>query len=388
VSAYWNERLGWLLLLIGFCAAIGLDPWSLSERDPSVLPGSARMAARHAQAVVLAMGLLQLAVAQLLWEAALVARLRNAAGFVLGVGTLVYTAGYIGQALRAGDPWLISVGAAINLLGFLLLGWAAWGKAVTAELRIVLVVFLLGMTIDVVSGLYAVDRWRGRLIDLDPEIDVRQRMLRLARVAATALSLLTLLSRDRIAEGAAQPGIRWSRFGLLIGTAGMPAVLTAASFVYRDLKYLLPIPALAFTGGVLGVLLQANRTAPPLEQWGWLLVVLSMSIGLAIGLYAFDGPLPTPDFVGPYNEFVRRLIRLGHAYAIVFGLLAILLARRRAGRFASNLLVAGSRVSILSIVLLGFLKLPTAILAVGPVFIVLALLGAIRWGIPPEKKNA
>jgi hypothetical protein len=113
-----------------------------------------------------------------------------------------------------------------------------------------------------------------------------------------------------------------------------------------------------------------------------------MSIGLAIGLYAFDGPLPTPDFVGPYNEFVRRLIRLGHAYAIVFGLLAILLARREAGRFASNLLVAGSCVSILSIVLLGFLKLPTAILAVGPVFIVLALLGAIRWGIPPEKKIA
>ena len=60
MPGFWNERLGWLLLLAGLCTAVGLDPWSLSERDPAALPGSVRMAARHAQAVVLAMGFFML----------------------------------------------------------------------------------------------------------------------------------------------------------------------------------------------------------------------------------------------------------------------------------------------------------------------------------------
>src|SRR5438270_12934909 len=84
----WNERLGWLLLLAGLCTAVGLDPWSLSERDPAALPGSVRMAVRHAQAVVLAMGFLQIAVALLLREDTLPERLRHRASLVLLVGTL------------------------------------------------------------------------------------------------------------------------------------------------------------------------------------------------------------------------------------------------------------------------------------------------------------
>lgn len=382
---FWNERLGWLLIIVGFVAAVGLDPWSLSERDPSAVPGSARMAVRHAQAVVLAMGFLQLAVALVPRELSRTPRLRNVAGLVLGVGTLVYTAGYIGLALRTADDWLIPVGAAINLLGFLLLGCAAWGNAITVELGIVVAVFLLGMAIDLISGLYVLDDRNLRLFDLGPEDGVRQRMLRLARVAATALSLLILLSRARIAGGTAPPWLRWSRLGLIIGTVGMPAILTAACFLHRDLKYLLPIPALALTGGVLGVLLRTYRTAPRLEQWGWLLIVLSMSVGLLIGLYAFDGPFPTPAFVGPYNGYARRLTRLGHAYVIVFGLLAILLARQGAGRMAARLLVAGTWVTILSLVLIAFRGPPTAILALGPAIVVLAMLVGIRWSVPPEK---
>jgi hypothetical protein len=385
VPGFWNERLGWLLLLAGLCTAVGLDPWSLSERDPAALPGSVRMAARHAQAVVLAMGFLQIAVALLLREYTLPGHLRNLAGLVLLVGTLVYSAGYVGLPLRSGVAWLISSGAALNLLGFALLGWAAWRSAISAEVRTVLAVFLFGMAIDTVSGLYAVHGWGLRLVDLGPEDGVRQRLLRLARVAATALSLLTLLARNHAAAGP-PPWNRWGRLGLLIGTAGMPTVLTAACFVAVEVKYFLPIPALAMTGGVLLALWQSHRTASWLEQYGWLLVVLSMSLGLVIGLYAFDGPLPTPEFVGPYNEFVRRLIRLGHAYLIVFGLLAILLARQRVGGLAASLFLGGTWVTVLAIVLLSVLELPTAILAPGPGLLVLALLVGIGGGLPPGKK--
>jgi hypothetical protein len=262
------------------------------------------------------------------------------------------------------------------LLGFALLGAAALRAPVAPEVRAVLAIFVLGMAIDVVSGQNAVEARGWHLIDLGPEDGVRQRMLRLARVAATALSLVTLLSRDQTA---------WGRLGLVIGTVGMPAVLTAACFVHRDLKYLLPVPALAMTGAVLLALRQARRTAPLLEQRGWLLVLLSMSVGLLIGLYAFDGPLPTPEFVGRYNDFVRRLVRLGHAYAILFGLLAILLARQGAGRLAAGLFLTGNGVSLLAIVLLALRELPTAILAPGPALIALALLLGVRWGVPSGK---
>src|SRR5262249_5095873 len=122
-----------------------------------------------------------------------------------------------------------------------------------------------------------------------------------------------------------------------------------------------------------------------LEQAGWLLVLLSMSVGLVLGLYAFDGPLPTPAFVGPYNEFVRRLIRLGHAYAIVFGLLAILLARHGAGRPAGSLFLAGSAVTLLGIGLLAFPGVPTAVLAPGPALAALGLLAGLCGGRPPDK---
>src|SRR5436190_7015224 len=289
-----NERLGWLLLLIGFIAAVGLDPWTLSARDPTALPGSVRMAARHAQGVVLAMGFLQIAVALLLREGAFPKVLRRVAGPVLAVGTIIYVSGYAWLAFWPGYAWLIPAGAMVNLFGFALLVSGMWRTSISVEVRVVLAIFLFGMAIDAASGLYAVDASHFLPAYLGPEDGVRQRMLRLARVAATALCLMTLLIRDLCLSDALSPSVRWSRLALLVGAAGMPTVLTAACFFHVDLKYLLPIPALAMTGGVLVALLRARRIASQLEQWGWLLIAASMSVGLLIGFYAFDGPLPAP----------------------------------------------------------------------------------------------
>jgi hypothetical protein len=394
VPGFWNERLGWLLLLVGLTTAVVLDPWSLSERDPAALLGSTRMAARHAQAVVLAMGFLQIAVALVLREPGRSGGPANLARWVLGAGTLVYVAGYAGLAAGLDHGWLVLSGATLNLFGFALLAWAVWRTPAPAAVRAVLATFLLGMALDVLlgmaldvaGGLSAVNSGSWLPVDLGPEDGVRQRMVRLARVAATALSLLTLLDRGQPSAGAARPWDRWGRLGLIIGTVGMPTVLTAASFIALGLKYLLPIPALAMTGGVTVALVRAARTASRLEQYGWLLIVLSMGVGLVIGMYAFDGPLPTPAFVGAYNEFARRLIRLGHAYTIVFGLLAVLLARQGAGPLAVRLFVAGNCVALVSIVLMAFVPLPTAVLAAGPALIVPAVLLGVRWGDAPGKK--
>ncbi len=62
----WNRLIGWTLLVAGFAWAAWLDPWSLSERNPALITGGARMVARHGQVVVLTMAFLQLLVAELL----------------------------------------------------------------------------------------------------------------------------------------------------------------------------------------------------------------------------------------------------------------------------------------------------------------------------------
>jgi hypothetical protein len=58
-SGPWNRTFGWMLLTAGFGLAGLLDPWSAGQTDPTALPGSTRMAVRHAQAVLLGMAILQ-----------------------------------------------------------------------------------------------------------------------------------------------------------------------------------------------------------------------------------------------------------------------------------------------------------------------------------------
>ena len=150
---------------------------------------------------------------------------------------------------------------------------------------------------------------------------------------------------------------------------GMPGVLAAAAFGQLEIKYLLPIPALATFSGVCVGLALAVRHGRPLEVWGWALTAASMAVGLLIGMYAFDGPLPTPALMGAYNEWARRLTRLGHAYCIVFGLLCIFLARAAPpGRRPAEawMVAAGGAATLLGIVLVSVGVLPTPVLAVGP----------------------
>jgi hypothetical protein len=161
----------------------------------------------------------------------------------------------------------------------------------------------------------------------------------------------------------------------------MPVILTIAATTSVAFKYLLTIPAMTmFAGAVAGVWL-ARRYARPLETWGWLLMALSMGIGLLIGMYAFDGPLPAPSHFEGYNNFVRRLSRLDHAYCIVLGLVGIFVAREAHGGYAlawwfrlgQPLLVVGMVLMLVAVILLAATDLPTYWMLPGPVVVVAGL---------------
>ena len=62
------------------------------------------------------------------------------------------------------------------------------------------------------------------------------------------------------------------------------------------------------------------------RQIGWLCTVLGALTGLVMGLWSFDGPVPTPGWLGEYGTTARRLARLGHIAFFGLGILNVLLA--------------------------------------------------------------
>lgn len=378
----WNRRLGWVLLVVGFAAGTWLDPWSFRERDPAAWMSSHRPAVRHAQAVLVGMAFLQLIVAGLLTTCPFRPAVRQAASLLTGLGTLIYAAGYVFDPWWNASAWLIAAGALLNLLGFGLLAGDSIRSGFRPFLRMILLVFCFGMLLDALMGLFAADPDLFHPAYLGPEDGVRLRMLRLARAAVIALSLLTFLYRGLEIRTAWDRWLcRWGRIVLLVGAVGMPLILTAAAFISVQVKFLLPIPAFSTFAGTLAGVWLANRSGRPLETWGWLLIVLSMGAGLLMGLYAFDGPFPDPSFLGAYNDFPRRLSRLGHAYCIVLGLLSIFVSRllepgdkitwpRQLG---VSLLVAASIVTLVMIALVGSWGVPVAVLGLGPAAVAVAI---------------
>jgi hypothetical protein len=379
--ARWNYWLGWALVVAGFAGAAALDPWSLGERDPVALMAGPRAAARFAQAAVLAMGFLQLGLALVLRGTPISAAARRAAECLTGAGAVAYAAGYAARAFWPDGAWLAPAGALLNFAGFLILLRALARGGGAPEFWVVLAVFCFGMLIDAAMGLFAADPGLSQPTYLGPVDGLRQRMLRLAHVAAIALSLLTLLFRDLADRAGPGPLVRRARRALWGGTVGMPLILTAAAFTSVSLKYLLPAPALAvFAGAAAGAWL-AQRFAGRLEFWGWLLIAASTGVGLVMGLYAFDGPVPAPEFLRNYNDFARRLTRLAHAYCVVLGLVNILVARlpQRPSvpawprRLGVPLLVTGTAVTPLALLLVAGAGLPAAVLGAGPALVAAAL---------------
>jgi hypothetical protein len=387
-----NRFLGWGLLVAGLVGAAWLDPWSLSERSGSLLAGSPRMAARNAQSMVLGMALLQLAVARVLAADRFPPSVRRSAAWLTAAGAVLYA---LGCALWI--PWpagagLIPVGALMNFAGLAALSWTSRKTGAAPGTAMVLAILAMGMLIDATMGLFAVDPVRFVPAYLGPEDGLRLRMLRLSQAAALALPILALLSGELVQPGKRDPTSGGGRSGasarshrvlrggqvcLLCGALGMPVILTATALTSLRLKHLLPVPADLVFAGTLCAVWWTRRHASRLEFWGWLLVALSMFAGLLMGLYAFDGPLPAPHFLGAYNDFPRRLARLGHAYCILLGLLCLFVARERevkrprsrSDRAGVPLLVAGTVTTLAAIAFVAVSALPPRVLSAGPLMV-------------------
>jgi hypothetical protein len=381
-GGHWNGLIGRFLLLAAFLWAIGLDPWSLGLRDPTELPGSAQMAARQAQAVVMGMAFLQLIVAGAL-SGDMGGWMRRAIAVCTGAGALLYAAGYALVVFGPPGVWLIPTGALLNFGGFSLLLVLIGPKPNAAVWRVVLPVICLGMLLDGAMGLFAADSTAFLPTYLGPVDGVRLRMLRLARAAAIALPAVALLYEGLFHRASGLLLLaRRGRILLWCGVASMSAILAIAALTDPRFKFLLPFPAMtAFIGTCLGIVL-AHRYARTLEVWGWCLVAASMGVGLLMGLYAFDGPLPTPGFIGGYSAFARRLSRLGHADCIVLGLVSIYIAReadadrppRSTRGVGIVLLMAGTVFTIVVQFLVAALELPVVTLAFGPTLVALSLI--------------
>lgn len=60
----------------------------------------------------------------------------------------------------------------------------------------------------------------------------------------------------------------------------------------------------------------------------WSSILAGALSGLVMGLWSFDGPFPTPEWIGAYDSLARRLLRLAHVAMFALGVLHMLVARQ------------------------------------------------------------
>jgi hypothetical protein len=169
------------------------------------------------------------------------------------------------------------------------------------------------------------------------EAQVAMAMLRLARMAAVAIPLFLLMHHE-IRDGAVDRPllIKWVPKIFLFGAVALPLLLVLPPAVWMPLKYATPLGSDAVLIGVGFTAYWAFKKGLKVEFLGWLLLAISMNMGLLMGAYAFDGPFAAPEFIGEYLDAGRRLLRSSHVEVIVVATAMIIADRwrRRAGVFA------------------------------------------------------
>jgi hypothetical protein len=108
------------------------------------------------------------------------------------------------------------------------------------------------------------------------------------------------------------------------------------------LKYAMPLGSDAVLIGVGFTAYWALKKGLWVEFFGWLLLAISMNMGLLMGAYAFDGPFSAPEFVGEFLDAGRRLLRSIHVEVIVAATALIVADRWRRSTGVFTRIVADS----------------------------------------------
>ncbi|MGH7854772.1 MAG: hypothetical protein ACREP3_15095, partial [Candidatus Binatia bacterium] len=310
-------------------------------------------------------------------------------------GSLLAGVGYALSLRWSYAPWLIVIGAIMNLAVLMDLMKSRSARQSNRDNRIILTMLCFGMLLIAVLALAQLQAERFAFAVLGPDDGFTLRTLRLARVAAIVLPVLSLLYQGLVDR--TDPSDRvaaWGRLGMICGTVGMATLLLAAGVISSNLKVLLVIPSVAIFAGVVCGFPLARRHAAPLEAWGWFLIALSMAAGLLMGLYAFANPWVTLEFPGEYNDYARRVIRLAHVDCVILGLSAIFLAREikpisgSQRRIALPSLVVGSIITITMPLLLLLTNFSSALLSIGPALVTAAIVFCVASHSPAARAGA
>ena len=60
----------------------------------------------------------------------------------------------------------------------------------------------------------------------------------------------------------------------------------------------------------------------------WGSILAGALSGMVMGLWSFDGPFPTPEWIGDYDALPRRFLRLAHVAMFALGVLHMMVARQ------------------------------------------------------------
>jgi hypothetical protein len=165
---------------------------------------------------------------------------------------------------------------------------------------------------------------------------LEQRLFRLGAMAAYAVPMLALLAAGEQKGNQAVATnrlaailLRLEPFLFAVGASTLATILLAAAFINKELAWLAPIGADTTVAACAAAAIRARSRHDALAFAAWLLVCASMTIGLLMGAYAFDGPLPAPSFIGDYNALPRMLLRDVHVILLSLGIVGIAVAATR-----------------------------------------------------------
>lgn len=202
--------------------------------------------------------------------------------------------------------------------------------------RAAVVGLVLGVMLDVLVALLP---WLGAAdgqtaAHLAQQAHLVPRLLRLAAMAAVAIPAMGLLSEQLLHTTGKDPALpAWRhgptvrRAGYIVGSVLLPALLALAAVV-PGVRWVLFLGADAAIVGVALTAWGLARSVRPTAALGWLAVLLSLVLGLGMGAYAFDGPMPAPEPLDAYMAPLRVAARTMHIAWVLTGLGAALLAHR------------------------------------------------------------